>query len=421
MEIINKRLTEIKPYEHNPRKNDDAVEFVANSIRDFGFKVPIIIDKDGVIVAGHTRFKAAKKLGLTEVPCIMADDLNEEQIKAFRLADNKTAEKAEWDLELLALELDGLGDLSEYGFDVPEEYQEEEPNPDEDGIDEETVESRAKRGDLWLLGNHRLLVGDSTNAADVERLMAGEEADLMTTDPPYNVALGVNETPEEMKRRKRRTDGLTVANDAMSDDDFEEFLVSAFRNASEHMRPGAAYYCWYASAAQKVAQIALERAGFPPRQILVWVKSIFVFGRQDYQWRHEPCFYGWKGGAAHYFIDDRTLSTVDDDLDLLTREEAIERIREMSRLTTATYEPKPSRSKEHPTMKPVNLIKNQINNSSREGELVIDPFGGSGTTLLACELLNRRRNMMEIDPHYADVIITRWEEMTGREAKLADE
>lgn len=237
------------------------------------------------------------------------------------------------------------------------------------------------------------------------------------TDPPYNVALGYGDSPEVAKKRHRRTDGLKIENDAMSSEEFCSFLTSAFLNATDHMRKGASYYCWYASTSQRATQEALENADLPPHQILIWVKSSLILGRSDYQWRHEPCFYGWLEGEGHYFIDIRSFTTIMDDIDQISKEEAINRLKEMSALTTAIYEDKPNRSAEHPTMKPLNLIKKQIRNSSKENDVVLDLFGGSGTTLLASEEMNRECRMMEYDPHYCDVIIQRWENLTGQKAQ----
>ena len=212
-------------------------------------------------------------------------------------------------------------------------------------------------------------------------------------------------------------DALKIQNDAMEEDEFTNFLDAAFRNATNHMRPGAAFYCWHASRNQKDFETALEQNGLKPRQVIIWVKNVLVIGRQDYQWRHEPCFYGWKEGAAHYFIDARTLTTVMDGLDHLTKEQLLERLKEMSSLTTAIYEDKPSRSVLHPTMKPLGLFKKQIRNSSKEGDTVLDLFGGSGTTLIACEEMHRKCRMMEYDPFYASAIIKRWEDETGYKAE----
>lgn len=222
------------------------------------------------------------------------------------------------------------------------------------------------------------------------------EADLLLTDPPYNVALGHHMRPSEAKQLHRRTDGLVIDNDAFdNEEDFEEFLADAFSIAISHVRAGGAFYIWHADNMSHRFRAACARVGMQIRQNLIWNKNTFALGRQDYQWKHEPCLYGWKDGAAHYFVDDRTQSTVLD------------------------YD-KPSRSEEHPTMKPVALISKQIENSTKPNETVLDVFGGSGSTLIACEQLGRKCYMMELDPHYCDVIIDRWEKLTGKEAVKAD-
>lgn len=312
MEIILKQINELTPYENNPRKNDKSVNAVANSIKQFGFKVPIIIDGDGVIVAGHTRYKAAVKLKLDTVPCIVADDLTEEQIKAFRIADNKVGETSEWDFDLLNSELDEILniDMSEFGFDLnfdsndPVEIVEDEvPEVDE------KAEPKAKLGDIYLLGAHRLMCGDSTSADDVARLMDGQKADLLLTDPPYNVALGMGGSVDEARKRHRRTDGLVIMNDKMQSDEFRKFLTSAFQNAKENMKGGAAYYVWHADSEGYNFRGALIDAGFQLRQTLIWVKNSITLGRQDYQWKHEPCLYGWNGGASHIWYSDRKQPT----------------------------------------------------------------------------------------------------------------
>lgn len=421
MNITEKPLADLTPYENNPRHNEAAIEAVAASIREFGFKVPIVIDREGVIVAGHTRVAAAHRLGLETVPAIIADDLTEEQIRAFRLADNRTAELAGWDEDLLAQELEAIADIdmTQFGFDFPEE----EGEIQEDDFDPEEIpeEATSKLGEIYALGNHRLMVGDSTKAEDVKALMAGEKADLFLTDPPYNVALGQHMRPSELRVLHRRTDGLVIENDEFKDDaDFVEFLRKAFRNGLDSIRDGAAFYIWFASNQGANFLHGAEKAGMTIRQHLVWVKHIFAMGRQDYQWRHEPCLYGWKDGAAHYFTDDRTISTVFDetpDFDRMKKEDAIALLKEIYKTTTVLYENKPSRSELHPTMKPIGLFAKLIRNSTKAGDKILDLFGGSGTTIMAAEQLNRTAYAMEYDPHYADVIIKRWEEYTGRKAE----
>lgn len=432
MQIIEKKLTELKEYEKNPRRNDQAVDAVAASIRNFGFKVPIIIDRDGVIVAGHTRLKAARKIGLETVPCIIADDLSPEQIQAFRLADNKTAELAEWDPDLLLQELGQITiDMAQFGFDDSDIPEIDGEVYEDDYEEPEKLEPRTKLGDRYRLGDHILMCGDSTKEEDVLNLIGGGQIDLCVTDPPYNVALGTESghalRPSEAKQLHRRTDGLVIANDDWeSDEEFRDFLRSAFENVMKALKPGGAFYIWFASTRDFDFYEAAREAGMEIRQQLIWVKNVFALGRQDYQWRHEPCMYGWKDGAAHYFIDSRTESTIYDDspdLEHITKADAVELLRaiyEGGVASTTIYEKKPTASKLHPTMKPVALIGYQIANSSHRGETVLDLFGGSGTTLIACEQLGRRCYMMEYDPHYCDVIIDRWEQFTGRKAERID-
>lgn len=386
MQIVYKTLNEIYLNPNNPRHNDNAVDSVANSIKEFGFKNCIVINQDGMILAGNTRYKASVKLNLEKVPCIVADDLTEAQQRAFILADNKTGELAEWDFAALEMELAELSDMdlnfdmSDFGFETTDF---EEPQEIVDDIVPEADEANepiCKCGDVWQLGNHRLVCGDSTNVLDVELLMNGQEADLLVTDPPYNVAY-----------EGSTKDKLTIQNDDMSDGDFLAFLQTAFENANNVMREGAAFYIWHADSEGFNFRSACKNTGWKIRQCLIWLKNSIVLGRQDYQWKHEPCLYGWKDGAAHYFIDDRTQSTV--------------------------WEfNKPLRNGEHPTMKPVDLIAKAVNNSSRRGNIVLDLFGGSGSTLIACEQLERKCYTMELDPKYCDVIIKRWEQFTGEKA-----
>jgi site-specific DNA-methyltransferase (adenine-specific) len=416
MQIVIKNINQIFPYEKNPRKNDEAVKYVANSIKEFGFKVPIVIDAEGIIVAGHTRYKAAKKLGIDEVPCIVADDLTNEQIKAFRLADNKVAEQAEWDIDLLNDELELLldFDMGDFGFDDEEEDADDVEAEEDDFEPEPPEEPKAKQGDIYQLGEHRLMCGDSTNADDVEALMAGDAADILITDPPYNVDY-----------EGKTKDKLKIENDSMNDDTFRQFLVDAFTNADGAMKEGAVFYIWHADSEGYNFRGACRDAGWKVRQCLIWNKNSFVMGRQDYHWKHEPCLYGWKDGAAHYFIDDRTQATVYEDkgIDLkkMKKDEMQQLLKKLlsdKQSTTVINEDRPSASSMHPTMKPIKLIARLLRNSSRQEELVLDLFGGSGSTLMACEQLNRKCYTMEYDPRYVDVIIQRWEEFTGRKAEL---
>ena len=385
MNITHKTLDELIPYANNPRDNDDAVDYVAESIKEFGFKVPIIIDKDNVIVAGHTRYKACEKLGINEVPCIIADDLTEEQIKAFRLADNKVAEIATWDFEKLELELSTLEmDMELFGF---ESYEDDEPQEvaEDDYEVEVPEEPKAKYGDVYQLGKHRLMCGDSTSIDDVEKLMNGAKVDLLITDPPYNV-----------NYEGATKDKLTIMNDKMDNDNFRQFLLDAFKCADNVMKDGAAFYIWHADSEGYNFRGACFDVGWTVRQCLIWNKNSLVLGRQDYHWKHEPCLYGWKDGASHNWYGDRKQTTV---LDF----------------------DRPSRNAEHPTMKPIPLFDYQIQNNTKKGDIVLDLFGGSGTTLMASEQNERSAYLMELDPKYVDVIINRWEQFTGEKAVLVSE
>lgn len=418
--IKHQKVEALIPYENNPRNNENAVEAVAGSIREFGFKNPIIVDQNNVIVAGHTRLLAAKELGLKEVPTIIADDLTTEQINAYRLVDNKTNELAQWDIDMLERELSEIDsiDMEEFGFDdfpdleldkvIEDDFEDEE-------LDHE--EPISQSGEIYQLGSHRLMVGDSTNKEDVRALTDGAQMDLLVTDPPYNV--DYNGGTE---------DAMTIENDNMGKEHFVEFLTAAFENAAEALRPGGGFYIWHAESTAGEFIKALEAAELEFRQRLIWVKSSLVLGRQDFQWKHEPCFYGWKEGAAHYFTADRTNTTVIEDapnINAMNKDELKEYIKDLKDVidegSTILRADKPSSSRQHPTMKPVKLMAHHLVYSTRQGENVIDLFGGSGSTLMAAEQLGRNCYIMEFDPKYADVIITRWEEFTGQEAELIKE
>lgn len=411
-ELIYKRVEELQLNTKNPRKNEHAVDTVAKSIEKYGFKAPLIIDKKNIVYCGNTRLKAARKLGLEEVPCIVVTDLTEKEIREYALLDNKTNEIADWDLEMLAEELKELS-LEEFALDweIPELESEKEIVEDSCDIEEKLEEEPiCKRGEVWKLGNHRLMCGDSTKKEDMQKLMKGEKADLIVTDPPYNVAV-------------KNAQGMTIANDNLESAEFKAFLVKAFANMEEQIKAGGAFYVWYASKEQIHFEEALKEAGLKIREQLIWKKNHFILGRQDYHWQHEPCMYGWKEGAKHYFIEDRTQSTVllEDKLDFtkLKKEEMLELLQEIYNKkinTTVLEEDKPLINALHPTMKPVRLLARLIENSSREEERVLDPFVGSGSSIIACEQLNRKCYAMELDEQYASVTIKRWEEFTGRKA-----
>lgn len=379
MKIIYKKVDEIKEYENNPRNNDEAIVVVANSIKEFGFKVPIIVDKNNTIIAGHTRLKASIYLGLTEVPVIIADDLTPSQVKAFRLADNKVSEVATWDVLKLLDELSDVKDdflMDDFGFDLDTLFADEK-EPEDDDFDFEGAMPEtpySKLGDLYILGNHRLLCGDATSSESVARLVGEEEVDLVLTDPPYNVDY-------------EGTAGK-IQNDKQKDSEFFNFLTKSFNNMFSHTKSGGGIYVFHADTEGLNFRNAFINAGYKHASTLIWVKNSFVFGRQDYHWRHEPFLYGWKEGSAHYFIDDRTQSTVFE------------------------YD-KPRSNDLHPTMKPLELIGKLIKNSSKTKDVVLDLFGGSGTTLIASEQLDRSCFMMELDEKFVDVIVKRYYNLTG--------
>lgn len=382
MQIYDKPLGWLTPYENNPRNNDEAVEPVANSISEFGFKVPIVATPDGEIINGHTRWKAAKKLKLKTVPVIIADDLTEEQVRAFRLADNKVAEIAQWDIELLLSEIESVDnlDMTLFGFTdsdyTLDDFEDEETGTD---ISEDEIESEGdsvssvEYGDIYQLGRHRLMCGDSTSAGDMKELVNGEKIDLYVTDPPYNVAY-----------EGKTEEAMTIQNDSMDDASFRKFLRDAFEVADQHLKPGGAFYIWHADSEGLNFRAAVKETGWLLKQNLVWVKNSIVLGRQDYQWKHEPCLYGWKDGASHYFIDNRSLATVieedEENLKEMTKGELISYIKTMQENspTSIFYEDKPVRSDIHPTMKPLKLIARCVLNSSKKGERVLDSFNGGG-------------------------------------------
>ena len=375
MNIVNMKIKDIIPYEKNAKKHDKTqIANVAESIKRFGFAQPLAVDKDNVLIIGHCRLLAAKQLKLREVPVVRMDDLTEEQVKQLRLLDNKLNE-SDWDFDLLA---DEVGELDFEGFDLDWGFKElEDASVVEDEAPEPPEEPVSKLGDIYLLGGHRIMCGDSTNLDDVAKLMDGNLADLLVTDPPYNVDY-------EGKAGK-------IQNDKMSNDNFRQFLIDAFTSANNNMKAGAAFYIWHADSEGFNFRGACTDVGWIVRECLIWKKNSMVLGRQDYQWQHEPCLYGWKEGSKHKWNADRKQTT----------------ILEFDR---------PIKSDLHPTMKPVNLMAYQVRNSSEQGDIVLDLFGGSGSTLMACEQLGRTNYSMEYDPRFVDVIVKRWENFTGKKA-----
>ena len=377
-------------YARNPRKNDHAVDKVAAAIKEYGFRVPIVAKSDGLVVDGHLRLKAAKKLGLTEVPVILADDMTDAQIKAFRLSVNRVAQEAQWDNDLLKIELQDLDangfDLSLTGFEVGEIAAFlTEPTAgltDEDAVPDVPVEPVTVLGDVWLLGRHRLMCGDSTSIDAVETLMAGKKADMVFTDPPYNIDYGNIKHPKFKVRQ--------IENDNMSQSDFRTFCA-AFTACILASCEGCVYVFGPPGPDGRIMFTELDKA-LHCSTTVVWKKDQFTLGRGKYQNKYEPCWFGWnKSGAS--FVDDR-------------------------KLTNVWEFDRPKSSKLHPTMKPVELVENAIGHASNVGGLVLDLFGGSGTTAIACEKTARNCRMMELDPKYCDVIVKRWQDFTGKTAVL---
>lgn len=414
----------LRPYVNNPRKNDKAVKKVAESIRMFGFNVPITVDKDGVIATGHTRLKAAILLGMTEVPVIVLEDLTPAQIDAWRLVDNRVAEIAEWDFPKLQEELLKIKDIDLSAFDFKQ--------PDEAGSlhedDYDVVlpnKAKTQLGDVYILGNHRVMCGDATNPEDVQKLTNGSVVDAWITDPPYNVNYGGR--GKQYKAEGGNVKNLnerTIANDNMDEGRFLEFLENSFGAARDVLKQGGSFYIFHADKHSGTFIRALESQGFEIRQILIWKKNCFSLTLQDYQQMHEPCLYGWKSGAGHYFVNDRGFATVieldKEDLSKKSKADLIKLVNELKapkEATTIIEEAKPARNDLHPTMKPVRLIGRLMANSTRKGEIVLDTFGGSGSALIAAEQLGRTSFTMELDPKYVDVIVDRWETFTGQKAK----
>lgn len=395
MKIEQVSITEIKPYDHNPRINDDAVNAVANSIKEFGWQQPIVVDKSGIIIAGHTRLKAAKKLNLKNVPVVYANSLTCEQVKAYRLADNKSGEIATWDEDLLNQELKSILnlDMTEFGFGELDQILDEQ-DAEDDNFDEKLPEEpKSKLGQVYQLGRHRLMCGDSTKLSDVQKLMDGASADLLLTDPPYNVNYSEKHIHDKDSKKRKYS---KIANDNLEESEFHTFLKSALTNARKNMRSGAAFYIWFAAAESINFYDAIKSAGLEVHQQLIWEKNNMVLSRLDYQPQHEPCLYGWVKGSTHSWYSDR-------------------------KQTSVLHFDKPIKSDLHPTMKPIPLFDYLIKNSSKRDEVILDLFAGSGTTVMACEQNNRTAYLMEYDPRYVDVIIDRWQKYTGQTAKLVVE
>lgn len=370
-------ISELKAYEKNTRKHAKYdISQIAKSIEKYGFNDAVGIWGDNIIVEGHGRVMAAKKLGIEEVPCVRLDHLTDEERKEYGIIHNKSAELSEWNLELLAEELEDL-DLSDFDIDWELPAPEDEDEIVEDEPPEAPAEPITQKGDIYLLGEHRLICGDSTNLDDITALCNGEKVDLYLTDPPYNVDY-----------TGKTKDALKIENDHKDDAGFRQFLVDAFSAASAVMKAGASFYIWHADSEGYNFRGACHDIGWKVRECLIWVKNVMVMGRQDYQWKHEPVLYGWQEGGSHAWYSDR-------------------------RQTTVLEFDRPTRNKEHPTMKPVALFDYLIKNSSKPGDIVLDSFGGSGTSIIACEQDGRRCFTCELDPKYCDVIVNRYINLVG--------
>jgi DNA modification methylase len=418
--VEQRSVASLIPYARNARTHsDEQVAQIAASIKEWGWTIPVLVDETGQIIAGHGRVAAARLLDMDEVPVMVASGWTDAQKRAYVLADNKLAMNAGWDDELLALELKDLRevgvDLSMIGFGDAEldalfaDLEVTEGLSDEDEIPEVPIFPVTVRGDLWILGAHRLMCGDSTSIDDVDKLMNGEQADLAWTDPPYNIAV-------EGAAGK-------IMNDDMGDAEFVDFLSGVYVCFYAALKAGACIYVAHSESERINFTQTFKNAGFKLSQVLIWVKQSATLSRQDFNWQHEPILYGWKEGAGHYFCGDFTRTTViEDDINFKKMDKKdlisiIEEYRAGDPSTIVKYN-RPSRSELHPTMKPVGLVQRMIRWSSKREQLVLDLFGGSGSTMIACEQSSRKNNSMELDPKYCDVIIARWEKFTGKQATL---
>ncbi|MCF0163395.1 MAG: DNA modification methylase [Fusobacterium necrophorum] len=382
MEIIKLNIHDIEKDNTNPRKVTEAQKALYRKlISKFGMILPVVIDNNNKSMFDDAKLEVAEELGIQEINCVRVTDLSPEEFQTIRIAEVHALELGEWDYNLLLKELEKLGqefaELTGFDFEEIKAKIEEELDNLEDIEEIETPEIQgepySRRGDIYLLGIHRLMCGDSTNMEDVKTLMNGELANLMVTDPPYNIDY-------------ESENGLKIQNDNLSKEEFYQFLLNTYLNAKEILEQGAAFYIFYAETEAINFRAALAQAGLKYSQTLIWEKNGFNLSRQDYNWRHEPCLYGWKLGKAHYFIHDFTQDTV-------------------------IKENKPLRNDVHPTMKPIHLIARLISNSSKKGWNVLDLFGGSGSTLIAAEQLERRAFLMEFDEKYVDVIVKRYASM----------
>lgn len=381
-EFVSLHIDQIKMYDNNPRINDESVDHVKNSIKEFGFLAPVVVNEDFVLLAGHTRVKAAKALGIQNVPAIVAHNLDEARQKAYRIADNSAGQNSRWDFKLLDFEIDQIKkdlpqmNLLDFGLDYKKINK---GKTDDDEVPATPKEPITQAGDVYQLGKHKVVCGSSLNFGEYEKIFPQGHtmADLIFTDPPYNVAY-----------TGKTKDALKIQNDEMTDGDFSHFLFEAFKAMSSFIKRGGAAYICHADSEGVNFRETFVAAGFLLKQCIIWNKDSFVMGRQDYHWKHEPILYGWLAGESHKFYGERNQSTVWD-------------------------VPRPKRSEQHPTMKPIALIEKAIENSTKIDDLILDPFLGSGSTLIAAEKNNRICYGIELDPKYVDVIVTRYCQYVG--------
>lgn len=415
MKIVKVPIDQIIPYDKNPKSHPrHQIEQIKRSINEFGFNDPIAIDENNIIIEGHGRLQALLELSYNEVECIRLDHLTEAQKKAYIIAHNKLTMNSDFNIDTLKEELDAIKaldfDLTITGFELDELDQIMGIN-DLDKIEEDDYEPSlpeepyTEPGDLWILGKYRLMCGSSTDEVNVSELMDGQQADMVLTDPPYNV-------------NYEGSSGMKIQNDHFEDSGlFYDFLYAFYKTAATHTKEGAPIYVFHSDVEGASFRTALQRAGFELKQCLVWVKNALVMGRQDYQWRHEPILYGWKAGSAHKWYGGRSQDTVIDDkvrhsVGSMKKQELVDLVKQLLQddqlPNTVIYEDKPLANDIHPTMKPIKLLARLIANSSRSKDLIYDAFGGSGSTLIAAEQMQRKANIMELDPKYCDAVVNRY-------------
>jgi site-specific DNA-methyltransferase (adenine-specific) len=418
MKLETLKIESLRPDPENARAHDEKnLKAIAGSLQQFGQRKPIVITKDNVIVAGNGTVEAAKRLQWETIQAVrVPENWTVDQIKAFALADNRTAELATWNqsiLEKQLLELDRAGiQIAEFGFEVPDipltdvlTYEDEAPATPED--------PKTKIGDIWKLGNHRLVCGDALDHSVISKALDGEKADCVFTDPPYNVAY-----------EGGTKDKLTIQNDDMSDAEFSEFLYKFYKAALDNTKEGGPIYVCHADGSGNAFRNSMLKSGWLLKQVLIWAKDSLVLSRQDYNWQHEPILYGWKPGAAHSwygpFTNTTLLDTPMEEFAKLKKEELVDILTKGFETSTIIREKRPRRNDLHPTMKPIALVARLLKNSCLAGDRVLDPFAGSGSTLITCEQLGLKAAVVELDPKYCDVIVQRWENLTGLKAELVN-